>query len=267
MTPCPLHLEFSVNTLTVVIPALNERENLEPLMKNIPVGELYGRGWDTEVLLVDNGSTDGTGAAARRLGARVIVQPARGYGNAYRLGFANSLSDVVVTGDADLTYPFDALPELLKHFKENKLDFMTTNRLLPRNAGAMKPSHTVGNRALTAASRTLFRAPFKDSQSGMWLFHRYVWDQLDVRSPGMAFSQEIKNEAFLKGFRCDEVDIDYRARGGEVKLNAAKDGLRNLGQLAVHRARGRRSSLAPVISVTELTFEHDAESVSDAINT
>jgi glycosyltransferase involved in cell wall biosynthesis len=256
-----------VNTLTVVIPALNERENLEPLMSNIPIGELYRRGWETDVLLVDNGSTDGTGPAARRLGARVIVQPDRGYGNAYRLGFANTASDVVVTGDADLTYPFDALPELLRHFKEHKLDFMTTNRLLPSNSGAMKPSHAFGNRALTAASRMLLRAPFRDSQSGMWLFHRYVWDQLDVRSPGMAFSQEIKNEAFLKGFRCDEVEIEYRARGGEVKLNAAKDGIRNLSQLAAHRVRGRRSALAPVIDVTARTFDNDVEPFGDAINT
>jgi glycosyltransferase involved in cell wall biosynthesis len=254
-----------VNTLTVVIPALNERDNLERLFDNIPLGALRGSGWDTDILLVDNGSTDGTGALARRLGARVIVQPTRGYGNAYRLGFANASSDLIITGDADLTYPFDALPALLRHFKDNRLDFMTTNRLLPRNAEAMKASHALGNKVLTSASRSLFRAPFKDSQSGMWLFRRYVWDQLDVRSPGMAFSQEIKNEAYLKGFRCDEVDIDYRARGGEVKLNAASDGIRNLSQLAAHRVRARRVALAPVIDVTDFGIDH--EPARDVINT
>jgi glycosyltransferase involved in cell wall biosynthesis len=256
-----------VNTVTVVIPALNERANLEHLMENIPVAELCSRGWDTEILLVDNGSTDGTGALARRLGANVIVQPTRGYGNAYRLGFANATSDIVVTGDADLTYPFDALPVLLQRFKDDRLEFMTTNRLLPSNAAAMKPSHAWGNRVLTGASRSLFRAPFKDSQSGMWIFRRYVWDQLDVRSPGMAFSQEIKNEAYLKGFRCAEVDIEYRTRGGDVKLNAAKDGVRNLTQLAVHRARARAGSIAPVIDVTELTVEADRERARDVFGT
>jgi hypothetical protein len=71
----------------------------------------------------------------------------------------------------------------------------------------------------------------------------------------MAFSQEIKNEAHIKGFRCDEIDIDYRTRGGDVKLNAARDGLRNLAQLGAHRVRARKGSVAPVIDMTDRTVE------------
>ncbi len=223
--------------ISIVIAALNERENLPPLVESIPLDGLARQGWDPELLVVDNGSTDGTARLAQRLGAHVIVQPVRGYGNAYKAGFANARGDVIATGDADLTYPFDYLPGLLSYFEEEGFDFLSTNRLLSSNQGAMKPSHTLGNVALSFVSSTLFGTPFKDSQSGMWIFRRHVWQHLDVRSSGMAFSQELKNEAFVKRFRCGEVEIEYRPRAGEVKLKAGTDGLRNLLQLLVHKAR------------------------------
>jgi len=231
-----------MTTISLVIPALNERDNLERLFEGIPFGELEADGWETELLVVDNGSTDGTAGVARRLGARVIVQPIRGYGNAYKAGFANAFGEILVTGDADLTYPFDMLPELLEKFEEQQLDFLSTNRLLTSNRAAMTRSHAFGNLVLSAASAKLFRAPFKDSQSGMWVLRRHVWDKLDVRSAGMAFSQELKNEAYLKRFRCGEADIEYRPRGGEAKLCAALDGVRNLTQLATHRVRASWST-------------------------
>ncbi len=144
---------------------------------------------------------------------------------------------MVATGDADRTYPFDALPGLLRTFVDEKAEFMTTNRLQRSNRGAMKRSHTVANHALSAVSRTLFRNGLTDSQSGMWIFQRHIWDGLDVRSPGMAFSQEIKNAASRAGYRVLEVPIEYRPRGGDVKLRALSDGLRNLRQLFDHRFR------------------------------
>ncbi|HEY2272753.1 MAG TPA: glycosyltransferase family 2 protein [Jatrophihabitantaceae bacterium] len=238
-----------MRSLSFVIPALNENENIAPLMGLMPLHALRRSGWDVEVLVVDNGSSDGTAALARNLGARVIVQPARGYGNAYKLGFANASGDVIITGDADLTYPFDAAPELLTHFRRERFDFLNTNRLSRANWNAMKPSHVLGNRALTSASRSLFRVPFRDSQSGMWIFRRRIWEDLDVRSPGMAFSQEIKHEAAIRGFQCGEIDIEYRPRGGEVKLNAARDGFRNLVQLGVHRARAQRLAARAVLDL------------------
>jgi hypothetical protein len=76
----------------------------------------------------------------------------------------------------------------------------------------------------------------------MWIFRRHVWHHLAVRSGGMPFSQEIKNDAYARGFRCGEAPIEYRVRGGEVKLNALRDGLRNLTQLAAHRLRTTRVS-------------------------
>lgn len=235
-----------MSTLSIVIPALNERANIAKLIAGIPYAELTAGGWDTELLVVDNGSVDGTGQLARELGAEVVVQPVRGYGNAYKAGFANCTGSVIATGDADLTYPFDALPRMLETLLHDRIEFMTTNRLHPANRAAMKPSHTVGNRVLSAFSRMLFRNGVVDSQSGMWVFRRYVWDWLDVRSGGMGFSQEVKNEAYRKGFRCTELPIEYRVRGGDVKLNAARDGVRNLAQLFGHRIRPAGSARPPI---------------------
>jgi glycosyltransferase involved in cell wall biosynthesis len=239
-----------LKTLSIVIPALNEAENLPRVMESVPFDSLKNAGWSTEVLVVDNASTDDTASVARSLGARVVVQPARGYGNAYRMGLSAAEGEVVATGDADCTYPFDSLPELLRLLEEKQVDFMTTNRLLRENREAMKVSHTVANHLLSAFSRLLFRNGLKDSQSGMWVFRRHVWQNVEVRSTGMAFSQEIKNAATLAGFRYCEIPIEYRVRGGEVKLNAFSDGMANVRQLVEHRFRrtGRRGprSAAPL---------------------
>ena len=232
-------------SLSVVIPALNEVHNLRHVISSVPVDELAALGWETEIVVVDNASTDGTGDEARRLGATVILEPNRGYGNAYKAGFAHAAGDVIVTGDADQTYPLDHTPQLVAKLEAEDLDFLSTNRLLRANRGAMSASHELGNRALSAISQMLFGNGFTDSQSGMWIFRREIWDHLDVRSAGMPFSQELKNEAYRAGFRCAETPIEYRERGGEVKLNAVRDGVRNLKQLFSHRFRPATLATTP----------------------
>jgi glycosyltransferase involved in cell wall biosynthesis len=238
--PCAFALTprgIRVKKLSIVIPALNEAKNLASVMSVIPTTELREIGWETEVVVVDNASTDGTGEVAHALGARVVTQPARGYGNAYQAGFSAADGDVIATGDADCTYPFDVLPTLLGTLEDHRIEFMTTNRLSPGNRAAMKPSHSLANHFLSAVSRTLFRNAVRDSQSGMWVFRRYVWQRIDVRSTGMAFSQEIKNAATIAGYRYLEVPIEYRPRQGQVKLDALPDGMANLRQLFAHRLR------------------------------
>jgi glycosyltransferase involved in cell wall biosynthesis len=239
--PTPPRRWPGVRKVSIVIPALNEEQNIREVVSKIPRRQLAQGGCDLELIVVDNASTDRTAEVASEMGATVVEQPERGYGNAYTKGFSVANGDVIVTGDADCTYPFDLIPALLDHLSGARLEFLTTNRLGRDNRDAMKRSHAIANHLLTAASRGLLGAPFRDSQSGMWVFERSIWGHLDVRSSGMPFSQEIKNEAWLKGFRCGEVQIEYRRRGGEVKLNAVRDGVRNLWQLTIHRVRaGRR---------------------------
>jgi glycosyltransferase involved in cell wall biosynthesis len=217
--------------ITVIIPALNEEEGIGSVLREIPIGTLLTMGYETEVMVIDNGSKDQTGSIAKQNGATVIIQPVRGYGNAYKTGFANATGDIIATGDADLTYPFEDLPAIIQRMEQDDLDFINTNRLKHINSEVMTLSHIFGNRVLTKIIKLLFNLPFVDSQSGMWIFRRRIWDDLDVRSSGMPFSQEIKIEAYIRGFKCAEVPINYRLRSGDTKLNTFKDGSKVIFQI------------------------------------
>jgi hypothetical protein len=231
-------LGAAMSSVSVVIPALDEEENIAATLAAIPVARLRRLGFDVEMLVVDNGSTDRTSEIARRHGARVIVQPVRGYGNAYKAGFANSTGDIIATGDADLTYPFEILPDALALLARDKLDFLSTNRLHNVDPEAMSGSHIMANRVLSGISRFLYdKLPFRDSQSGMWIFRRYVWNRSRILSGGMPFSQEIKLAAFRNGFRCGEMPIEYRPRGGQKKLRSLRDGALVAGHIVARRMR------------------------------
>lgn len=224
--------------ITIVIPALNEEQAIGPVIKEVPIDELKKMGYAVEIMVIDNGSIDKTRHIANRHGAKVIVQPIKGYGNAYKAGFANATGDIIATGDADLTYPFGDLPKIIKKMEDEDLDFITTDRLTNLQPGVMSRTHYYGNLLLKFMTKTLFGLPCKDSQSGMWIFKSNIWPKLNVKSSGMPFSQELKIEAYKNGFRCGEVPIIYRARVGEVKLSTFRDGLGNMLQLIKKRIFG-----------------------------
>jgi glycosyltransferase involved in cell wall biosynthesis len=241
-----------MKTISIVIPALNEEKGIGPVLKEIPIKELKDMGYKTEVLVIDNGSHDQTPHIARSHGAKVIVQPIRGYGNAYKAGFANAHGDIIATGDADLTYPFCILPEAIRKLERESLDFINTDRLTTLKKEVMEGTHVFGNKLLSFGTKALFGWPYKDSQSGMWIFKRQIWDHLDVRSSGMPFSQELKIEAHVRGFKCAEMPIDYRARAGEVKLNTIADGIGNITHLLNKRRQlGLRISKADAKKVKQ----------------
>ena len=253
--------------VTVVIPALNEEKGIGSVLKEIPIGTLMNMGYETEVLVIDNGSKDKTPHIARQHGANVIIQPVRGYGNAYKAGFANASGNIIATGDADCTYPFEDLPQFIEKMEKEDLDFITTNRLESVNSEVMTPSHIFGNKLLTTITKFIFNSPFVDSQSGMWIFRREIWDELDVRSSGMAFSQELKIEAYIRGFRCAEVPINYRTRAGEAKLNTFKDGTKVMFQIFQKKLStglststgkvNRKRDISEVSKLTPIIFEED----------
>jgi glycosyltransferase involved in cell wall biosynthesis len=232
------NISKKMKKITFVIPALNEEKAISPVIKSIPIDKLKAMGYDTEIMVIDNGSTDRTNHLAKKNGANVIVQPVRGYGNAYKAGFANASGDIIVTGDADLTYPFEDAPGMIALMESRKLDFITTDRLTNLRPGVMSKTHQIGNFVLTLMTRILYRVNIKDSQSGMWIFKRSIWAKLKVVSSGMPFSQELKVEAYRKGFKCMEIPIDYRTRAGAVKLNTWKDGVGNSWQLIKKRFLG-----------------------------
>jgi dolichol-phosphate hexosyltransferase len=225
---------------SVVIPTLNEGASIGQVLDELPKGLL-------EVLIVDGNSKDGTQETARAKGARVIVEPRRGYGRAYKTGFFEAKGEFIATLDGDLTYPAERIGEFVALLVAKDLDFITCDRLSTLRREAMSGKHRLGNFVLSLTARVFFQVPVKDSQSGMWIFRRQILKDLTLTADGMAFSEELKVEAFrARRGRCREVPIEYRVRVGEAVLSTWRDGFSNLGFLwrkRFGRARGAKGEL------------------------
>ncbi len=215
-------------TISVVIPCYNEEDGVREVIGRMP------RAVD-EIVVVDNNCTDATAEVARGLGARVVPERTRGYGAAYKAGMKAATSDLIVTLDGDGTYPPEEIPRLVDTLVDRNWEFLSASRFPLTDATAMHLSNRVGNWVLTVAAGVLFLKPIRDSQSGMWVFHRSLLDRLRLTSDGMAFSEEIKLEALARGCRFGEAHIDYGARIGEVKLEKWRDGWDNLSFLVRKR--------------------------------
>ena len=209
--------------VSVIIPTLNEEKSIGHVLDKIPRDSEY----EWEILIVDGNSTDRTVEIARSKGAKVILEPRKGYGRAYKTGFKYAMGEVIVTLDGDDTYPAEKIPELIGYLISHRLDFISCERFTMMRKGAMSITHKVGNMVLSITTRILFGVNIKDSQSGMWVFRKSILKNLNITSDGMPFSEEIKIEAWRR-FQCKEIPIEYRERKGEVKLNTWEDGLGNL---------------------------------------
>ena len=248
---------------TLVIPTLNEAASIAHVVRlfrhaaaeaNTTI--FQGDPIEWEVLVVDGASDDGTAAIAEAEGARVIVERRKGYGRAYKSGFAAARGDVIATSDGDATYPVETVPGLVRKLLDERLDFVTGNRFAYLDRRAMTTEHRIGNRALNlfldlAYHRYLREIPggrLEDSQSGFWLFRREILGKLRLTQDGMAFSEELKIEAILRGVRFLEIPIRYGERWGPPKLSSWRDGSRNLVFLAQKRLAVARESrqAAPV---------------------
>ncbi len=214
--------------LSVVIPCYNEEDGIREVMGRMP------RVVD-EVVVVDNNCTDLTAEVAASLGARVVPEKTPGYGAAYKAGLRAASGDVVITLDGDGTYPPEEIPRLVDQLVTRGWDFLSASRFPLADSGAMHLTNRLGNWVLTVAAGLLFFKPIRDSQSGMWVFRRAVLDRLRLTSDGMAFSEEIKLEALLRGLRFGEGHIPYGSRIGEVKLQMWRDGWDNLAFLVRKR--------------------------------
>ena len=209
-------------TITVIIPCLDEEQGIDEVLGRMP-------DYVDEVIVVDNGSTDRTAAVARSHGAKVIREDVRGYGRAYKKGFADSTGDVIVTLDGDHSYPVDAISYLLEAFNHLSVDFLNASRFPVRDRRAMSLKHKIGNLILSLTMSVLFFRWVRDSQSGMWVFRRSILEDIRLDSDGMAFSEEIKVEALKSPtIRFAEMPVMYTSRLGEIKLQPWRDGIANL---------------------------------------
>src|SRR5271170_4013719 len=204
--------------ITVIIPCLNEEQGIELVLRRMPE-------FVDQVIVVDNGSTDRTPDVARSFGAEVIREPVRGYGRAYKRGFAAATGDIIITLDGDHSYPPDAISYLVEALLHLDVDFLNASRFPVRDRHAMGFKHKMGNLILSLAMSILYLRWVRDSQSGMWVFRRSILEGMELESDGMAFSEEIKIEALKNSrIRFAEISILYSSRLGEIKLNPWRDG-------------------------------------------
>jgi glycosyltransferase involved in cell wall biosynthesis len=212
--------------VSIVIPVLNEEKGLQKVLDEIPKKELEKMGYKCEIIIVDGGSTDRTREIASENGTKVIIEPRRGYGRAYKTGFSNASGDIIVTLDGDYSYPAYLIPKLVKMLDIYRLDFISTDRMKKFKHKSFPLLHIIGNKILTYMTRLLFRVNVNDSQSGMWVFRKSILDKVELLADGMAFSEEIKVIAF-RLFKSTEIPVPYRKRIGKQKLNTLIDGMKN----------------------------------------
>ena len=222
--------------VTVVIPTRNEEAAIVDTIRSIP-----NDGWcdKLDFLIIDGNSTDRTRELAESEGATVYLEPRKGYGRAYKTGFAMAPGEIIVTMDADCTYPGEEVPDLVRKLLDEDLQWITCDRLRRAEEGAMPGIHGFGNWVLSTTAKILYWYGIHDSQSGMWVFRKSIFQDERVRPKhdGMPLSQEFKIRArrYLGKLKTAEVSVPYRPRVGEAEINTWGDGLLNLRFLFTHR--------------------------------
>ena len=225
--------------LTIVIPCLNEAETLAQVVDRAQ-RFLSAYGVHGEVIVADNGSTDGSVAIAIAGGARVVPIPERGYGAALRGGIAAARGTYVAMGDADCSYDFMALMPFLEQLRGG-VELVVGNRFLGGiGRGAMPALHRyLGNPVLSLAGRLFYSAPIGDFHCGLRAFSRDAIAKLDLTSPGMEYASEMIVKAQLAGVTMAEVPTTL-AKDGRSRpphLRSWRDGWRHLKFLLVFAPR------------------------------
>ena len=216
--------------LTILMPCLNEAETLERCIAKAR-GFLARSGVTGEVVIADNGSTDGSQALAEASGARVVAIPERGYGSALLGGIRAARGKFVIMGDSDDSYNFKDLEPFVEKLRQG-FQLVMGNRfkggILP---GAMPPLHRyLGNPVLTAVGRIFFRSPCGDFHCGLRGFDRQAMLGLDLQAPGMEFASEMVVKATLANLRMAEVPttLSPDGRSRPPHLRSWRDGWRHL---------------------------------------
>lgn len=214
--------------VSVVLPTMNEEKAIKVVLPKIKE-VLDEIGLDYEIIVVDK-STDRTAEIARELGAIVVRQEGKGYGDAYLEGFKRARGRYVLMMDPDGSYDPEDIPAILEPLLKDGADFVMGSRLKGRiDPGAMPWLHRrIGNPLLTWVLNLFFKAGISDAHCGMRAIKREVLEKLPLKCRGMEFASEMVVKAAKHGLRIREVPIRYHRRIGESKLSSFKDGWRHL---------------------------------------
>ncbi len=225
--------------VSVVMPCLNEARTLPTCISK--ARECLARhGVAAEIIIADNGSTDGSQEIARAHGARVVDVPVRGYGAALAGGIAAARGRYVIMGDADDSYDFTSLMPFIERLREG-YDLVMGNRF----AGGIQPgamprlNRYLGNPVLSAVGRFLFKTSCGDFHCGLRGFSRAAAERMDLRTTGMEFASEMLVKASLLNMRVAEVPttLSPDGRGRPPHLRRWRDGWRHLRFMLLYSPR------------------------------
>ncbi|HXM93090.1 MAG TPA: glycosyltransferase family 2 protein [Candidatus Dormibacteraeota bacterium] len=221
--------DVTVN-VSVVIPCLNEANSIGVCVSKA-ISAIQSAGLRGEVVVADNGSTDGSIELSEKLGARVVRVAQRGYGSALRAGIAAARGEFLVMGDADDSYDFNEVPRFVEAWRKG-FDVVMGNRFRGEIKHSAMPWHHkyIGNPMLTAILNLFFHAGIGDSHCGMRAFTRTIYNRMDLRSTGMEFASEFIIKATQLGARITEIPITLwpDKRGRPPHLRSFRDGWRHL---------------------------------------
>ena len=216
--------------VSIVMPCLDEAETLAKCIRHAQSAIATG-GLAAEIIVADNGSSDGSQQIAKDLGARVVDVSRKGYGSALIGGIDAAQGRFIVMGDADDSYDFEAIGPLIDKLREG-YDLVVGNRFMGGiQPGAMPWSHRwIGNPILTFISRVFFHAPVGDTHCGLRAFKKDAYEKMRLRATGMEFASEMVIKASLKGMRITEVAVVLRpdGRSRPPHLRTWRDGWRHL---------------------------------------
>ena len=219
--------------ISIVMPCLNERDTIRECVKEAKAA-IEAAGVRGEIVVADNGSTDGSQSVAKRAGARVVTVPSTGYGNALMGGIAATSSTYVLMGDADGSYDFRELPRFLAKLRGGAELVMGCR--LPSGGGTILPEampwkhRWIGNPVLSRIGRLFFYAPVNDFHCGLRAFRRDAILGIDLHCTGMEFASEMVVKATLAGLKIDQVPVTLRPdrRNRPSHLRSWRDGWRHL---------------------------------------
>ena len=216
--------------LSVVMPCLNEEATVGICVDDA-IRFMQKNGISGEVIVVDNGSQDASLDVAKTHGAKVILEPFRGYGRALRTGFQNAKGKVIIMGDCDTTYDFFNLEEMYKTLTLEKCDMVIGNRYAGGiEHGAMPLTHMLGVRFLSFCGRKKFGVSIYDFHCGMRGFTSEAYKKMELKTDGMEFATELIAEATRKKLIIKEMPVPLRkcTQKRKSKLRTVRDGMRHL---------------------------------------
>lgn len=228
--------------LTIVMPCLNEAETLAACVQKARLG-LERAGVQGEILVADNGSTDGSIALAEKLGARVVHVKEKGYGSALRGGIEAARGKWIIMGDADDSYDFSQIEGFVRKFREH-YDLVMGCRL-PSGGGTILPgampwkNRWLGNPVLSLIGRVFFKCPARDFHCGLRGFTKEAYRKMELKTTGMEFASEMVIKATLKSLRITEVPITLHpdGRSRPPHLKPWRDGWRHLRFMLIYSPR------------------------------